>query len=78
MGARRRSASPAAAPDLAGDDAGTGPARTGSEPERTTGRSTGTGAGTTARRLLWFGALWLAGVGTVSIVAWLVRLVIAP
>jgi hypothetical protein len=31
-----------------------------------------------AQRLLWFGALWLGGVGTVSIVAYGLRLWIAP
>jgi hypothetical protein len=31
-----------------------------------------------ARRLLWFAALWLGGVGTVGIVAYGLRLWIAP
>ena len=31
-----------------------------------------------AQRLLWFAALWLGGVGTVSIVAFGLRLWIAP
>jgi hypothetical protein len=31
-----------------------------------------------AQRLLWFAALWLGGVGTVSIVAFALRLWIAP
>jgi hypothetical protein len=31
-----------------------------------------------ARRLLWFAVLWLGGVGTVSIVAFGLRLWIAP
>jgi hypothetical protein len=31
-----------------------------------------------ARRLLWFAALWLGGVGTVTIVAYGIRLWIAP
>jgi hypothetical protein len=31
-----------------------------------------------AHRLLWFAALWLGGVGTVSIVAYGLRLWIAP
>jgi hypothetical protein len=31
-----------------------------------------------AQRLLWFAALWLCGVGTVSIVAFGLRLWIAP
>lgn len=30
------------------------------------------------RRLLWFAALWLAGVGTVAAVAYLLRLWLAP
>ncbi|HYW62404.1 MAG TPA: DUF2474 domain-containing protein [Bradyrhizobium sp.] len=30
------------------------------------------------QRLLWFAALWLAGVGTVAIVAYGLRLWIAP
>jgi hypothetical protein len=30
------------------------------------------------RRLLWFAALWLGGVGTVAIVAYGLRLWIAP
>ena len=34
--------------------------------------------GTRLRRLFWFGALWLAGVATVSAVAWLVRSVLSP
>ncbi len=29
-----------------------------------------------AKRLFWFGALWLAGVGTLGIIALLLRLVI--
>ena len=33
---------------------------------------------TLATRLLWFAALWLGGVGTVSIVAFGLRLWIAP
>jgi hypothetical protein len=33
---------------------------------------------TLARRLLWFVALWLAGVGTVTIVSFGLRLWIAP
>jgi len=33
---------------------------------------------TLARRLLWFVALWLGGVGTVAIVAYGLRLWIAP
>ena len=37
----------------------------------------GTGApGTPLQRLFWFGALWLAGVATVSLVAFLIRSVI--
>jgi hypothetical protein len=31
-----------------------------------------------AQRLLWFAALWLGGVGTVAIVAYGLRLWIAP
>jgi hypothetical protein len=31
-----------------------------------------------AQRLLWFAALWLGGLGTVSLVAYLLRLWIAP
>jgi hypothetical protein len=31
-----------------------------------------------ARRLLWFVALWLGGVGTVAVVAYGIRLWIAP
>ncbi len=31
-----------------------------------------------ARQLLWFVALWLLGIGTVSSVAYLLRLWIAP
>jgi hypothetical protein len=31
-----------------------------------------------ARRLLWFAALWLGGVGTVAIIAFGLRLWIAP
>jgi hypothetical protein len=31
-----------------------------------------------AQRLLWFAALWLGGVGTVSMVAYVLRLWIAP
>jgi len=31
-----------------------------------------------ARRLLWFAALWLAGVGAVGLVSLLLRLWIAP
>jgi hypothetical protein len=31
-----------------------------------------------SRRLLWFVALWLAGVGTVTLVSLLLRLWIAP
>jgi hypothetical protein len=31
-----------------------------------------------ARRLVWFVVLWLAGVGTVTIVAYGIRLWIAP
>jgi hypothetical protein len=31
-----------------------------------------------AQRLVWFAALWLGGVGTVSIVAYGLRLWIAP
>jgi len=31
-----------------------------------------------AQRLLWFAALWLVGVGTVTIVAYGIRLWIAP
>ncbi|WP_375412180.1 DUF2474 domain-containing protein [uncultured Bradyrhizobium sp.] len=30
------------------------------------------------RRLLWFGALWLGGVGTLTIVAYGLKLWIAP
>ena len=29
-------------------------------------------------RVLWFAALWLAGVGTVTLLAWLIRAVIMP
>jgi hypothetical protein len=31
-----------------------------------------------AQRLLWFAALWLAGVGTVALISLLLRLWIAP
>ena len=31
-----------------------------------------------AHRLLWFAGLWLGGVGTVAIVAYVLRLWIAP
>ena len=31
-----------------------------------------------AQRLLWFAMLWLGGVGTVSVLAWGLRLWIAP
>jgi hypothetical protein len=31
-----------------------------------------------ARRLLWFAALWLGGVGTVTLVSYVLRLWIAP
>jgi len=31
-----------------------------------------------AERLLWFAALWLCGVGTVAVVAFCLRLWIAP
>ncbi|HXI07006.1 MAG: DUF2474 domain-containing protein [Bradyrhizobium sp.] len=31
-----------------------------------------------AQRLLWFAALWLAGVGTVTLVSYALRLWIAP
>ncbi|WP_114356722.1 MULTISPECIES: DUF2474 domain-containing protein [Rhodopseudomonas] len=34
--------------------------------------------GPVSRRLLWFVALWLAGVGTVTLVSLLLRLWIAP
>ena len=34
--------------------------------------------GTTLQRLFWFGALWLGGVATVSIVAYGIRLAIMP
>jgi len=32
--------------------------------------------GAAATRLLWFAALWLAGVLAVGVVAWLIRLVL--
>jgi hypothetical protein len=35
-------------------------------------------ARTLARRLLWFGVLWLGGVGAVAIVSFGLRLWIAP
>jgi hypothetical protein len=31
-----------------------------------------------AHRLLWFAALWLGGVGTVTLISFLLRLWIAP
>ena len=34
--------------------------------------------GPLAQRLLWFAALWLAGVGTVALISFLLRLWIAP
>ena len=34
--------------------------------------------GTPLQRLFWFGALWLAGVAAVSLVAFLIRSVITP
>lgn len=34
--------------------------------------------GTPLQRLFWFGALWLAGVAAVSLVAFLIRAVIMP
>jgi len=34
--------------------------------------------GTRLQRLLWFGALWLAGVATISITAWIIRALIMP
>jgi hypothetical protein len=35
-------------------------------------------AGPLPQRLMWFAALWLGGVGTVGIVAYALRLWIAP
>ncbi|HVV40629.1 MAG TPA: DUF2474 domain-containing protein [Nitrobacter sp.] len=31
-----------------------------------------------SRRLMWFGLLWLSGVGTVALVSFVLRLWIAP
>jgi hypothetical protein len=31
-----------------------------------------------AQRLLWFAALWLAGVGTVAVISFVLRLWLAP
>lgn len=31
-----------------------------------------------AQRLLWFAGLWLAGVSTVALISWALRLWIAP
>ncbi|HBT41427.1 MAG TPA: DUF2474 domain-containing protein [Rhodospirillaceae bacterium] len=32
----------------------------------------------TVRRLLWFAALWLAGVATVGMIAYVIKLVLLP
>jgi hypothetical protein len=41
-------------------------------------RREGDGAGSVAQRWLWFAALWLLGVGVVSVIAFAIRALILP
>jgi hypothetical protein len=51
---------------------------TGSREENASNKEAKSNARPLTMRLLWFAALWLGGVGTVSIVAFGLRLWIAP
>ena len=55
-------------------DTADGEVRTAQGPDE--GRAPDPAPGSLARRLLWFGALWLCGVSVVTVVAYAIRAVI--